>query len=63
MKGIRNGSLYFNEKTERVERVRAKANSQSVFTTVHGSDLNAVRVQDLSLAGKEQLNEYLNVLV
>jgi len=58
-KGIRNGSLYFNEGTQRTERVRGKANSQSVFTTVHSKDLAVVPAKTLNLASGEQVATYL----
>ena len=59
IKGIRNGSLYFNEGTQRVERVRSKANSQSVFTTVHNKELAVVPAKSLNLASNEQVATYL----
>ena len=59
IKGIRNGSLYFNEGTQRVERVRSKANSQSVFTTVHNKELAVVPAKSLNLASNEQVAYYL----
>ena len=59
IKGIRNGSLYFNEGTQRVERVRSKANSQSVFTTVHNKELAVVPAKFLNLASNEQIASYL----
>ena len=59
IKGIRNGSLYFNEGTQRVERVRSKANSQSVFTTVHNKELAVVPAKSLNIASNEQVAAYL----
>ena len=59
IKGIRNGSLYYNEGTQRVERVRSKANSQSVFTTVHNKELAVVPAKSLNLASNEQVASYL----
>ena len=59
IKGIKNGSLYFNEGTQRVERVRSKANSQSVFTTVHNKELAVVPAKSLNLASNEQIAAYL----
>ena len=59
IKGIKNGSLYFNEGTQRVERVRSKANSQSVFTTVHNKELAVVPAKSLNLASNEQVASYL----
>ena len=62
-KNIRNGSLYFNTNTSRVERVRGKANSSSVFTTVHGDELNCVRSKSLQLASAAQWQGYLDAPV
>ena len=59
IKGIRNGSLYINEETQRLERVRSKANSQSVFTTVHNKELAVVPAKSLNLASNEQIASYL----
>jgi hypothetical protein len=59
IKGIRNGSLYFNEGTQRLERVRGAANSQSVFTTVHNKELAVVPARHLVLASGEQVAAYL----
>ncbi len=59
IKGIKNGSLYFNEGTQRVERVRSKANSQSVFTTVHNKELAVVPAKSLNIASNEQVAAYL----
>ena len=59
IKGIKNGSLYFNEGTQRVERVRSKANSQSVFTTVHNKELAVVPAKSLNLASNDQVAAYL----
>ena len=59
IKGIKNGSLYFNEGTQRVERVRSKANSQSVFTTVHNKELAVVPAKSLNLASNEQIASYV----
>jgi len=59
-KNIRNGSLYFNTNTSRVERVRGKANSSSVFTTVHGDELTCVPSKNLQLASRGQWQGYLD---
>jgi hypothetical protein len=59
-KVIKNGSLYFNEETQQVERVRSKANTQSVFTTVHNKELAVVPSKALSLASGEQVADYLS---
>ena len=59
MKEIINGSLYINEKTNKTERVRSKANSQSVFTTVHNENLKIVKSKDLKLASDFQVDQYV----
>ena len=58
-KQIRNGSLYFNLNKQRVERVRSKANSGSVFTTVHGEQLSCVPSRRLSIAQQPLVEAYL----
>ena len=60
-KDIKNGSLYVNEAKGRIERVRGKANSSSVFTTVHGAELALVPASVLSLASGKQCNDYLGI--
>jgi hypothetical protein len=59
MKEVINGSLYVNEKTNQIERVRSKANSQSVFTTVHNENLKIVKSKDLSIASTFQVDQYV----
>tara|TARA_A100001201_G_scaffold93209_1_gene81169 strand:+ start:360 stop:620 length:261 start_codon:yes stop_codon:yes gene_type:complete len=60
MKDIINGSLYVNKETNQVERVRSKANTQSVFTTVHGKDLKLVNAGSLKLASTIQVDKYMD---
>ena len=60
MKEVINGSLYVNKETNLVERVRSKANTKSVFTTVHGDDLKLVDVNSLMLASSSQVDRYVN---
>ena len=60
-KELRNGSLYINKTQQRIERVRSKANSSSVFTTVHGDELSLVPAKELSLASTQQCNDYLGL--
>lgn len=59
MKEIINGSLYVNGVTNQVERVRSRANTQSVFTTVHGEDLKIVQTKKLKLASSSQVGQYV----
>ena len=58
-KEIKNGSLYWNDNSERVERVRGKANTSSVFTTFHGKGLACVPSKRLQLATPSQWQGYL----
>lgn len=60
MKDVINGSLYVNKEVNQVERVRSKANTQSVFTTVHGKNLKLVDVKSLVLASNSQVDGYVN---
>ena len=60
MNDVINGSLYVNKETNLVERVRSKANTRSVFTTVHGNDLKLVDVKSLTLASSSQVDGYVN---
>ena len=56
---IRNGSLYYNRSSKRVERVRSKANSSSVLTTAHDSDVSCVPASRLQRASAKQYEKYL----
>ena len=58
-KQLRNGSLYYNEETDRVERVLGKVNSQRVWTAWHERGANATRTNRLRLASRHEVNEYL----
>tara|TARA_B100000029_G_scaffold494488_1_gene558295 strand:- start:2607 stop:2852 length:246 start_codon:yes stop_codon:yes gene_type:complete len=57
---IRKGSLYFNNATSRVERVRGIPNSQSVLTTNHGdAPVSMARSSNLRPATLEEVESYL----
>jgi len=58
-KDIRNGSLYFNKRNQRVERVLGKVNSQRVWTAAHEKGAGDVRVQDLRMAKSSEVESYL----
>ena len=59
-KNIRKGSLYFNNATDRVERVRGIPNSQSVLSTHHGDEPVALaRSSNLRPATKPEVEDYL----
>ena len=57
---IKNGSLYFNLKRDRVERVISNTFSNSrVVTECHKQDQVAVPSKNLRLASAEEVNNYL----
>ena len=59
-KNIRNGSLYFNLKRERVERVISNTFSKSrVVTECHKKDQMAVPSSYLRLASSDEVTNYL----
>jgi hypothetical protein len=58
-KEIRNGSLYFNIRNQRVERVLGKVNTQRVWTASHEKGAGDVRVKDLRIAQKAEVDSYL----
>ena len=59
-KDIRNGSLYFNLKRDRVERVISNTFSKSrVVTECHKQDQKAVPTRHLRLASGEEVDNYL----
>jgi len=57
---IKNGSLYFNLKRDRVERVISNTFSKSrVVTECHKQDQVAVPSKNLRLASAEEVDNYL----
>ena len=59
-KDIKNGSLYFNLKRDRVERVISNTFSKSrVVTECHKQDQVAVPSKNLRLASAEEVDNYL----
>ena len=58
-KKIRNGSLYFNERRNQVERVLGAVNSQRVWTKRHQEDTNDVQIKNLRLANKSEVDCYV----
>lgn len=58
-KNIRNGSLYFNKRSKRVERVLGKVNSARVWTASHEKGAADVRVKDLRMAQGAEVEAYL----
>jgi hypothetical protein len=56
---IKNGSLYFNKKRGRSERVRSKdLNASSVVVSFHGDNLLSAKTSDLEMASSAQVEEY-----
>mgnify|MGYP001327844464 FL=1 len=60
LKDIQNGSLYYNEERERVERVISKTfSSARVVTYFHKKEEGSVPVKDLRMANPEEVEDYL----
>ena len=60
LKEIQNGSLYYNEERDRVERVISKSFSNArVVTYYHKKEEGSVPVKDLRMANPEEVEEYL----
>jgi len=57
---IRNGSLYYNTKTKKVERVISNNFSKSrVVTERHGKNQKAIPAEHLRLATQKEVDHYL----
>lgn len=57
---MKNGQLWFNINTERVERVVGELNKIRVFTVGHGySNMKAVKKAHLVIANQLQVDDYL----
>tara|TARA_B100000902_G_scaffold381341_1_gene417710 strand:- start:53 stop:310 length:258 start_codon:yes stop_codon:yes gene_type:complete len=59
MKEIRNGSLYYNEESDRVERVVGRISDQRVVTYVHKTDYQYPQARKLRIASGSELSDYL----
>jgi len=59
MKDIRNGSLYFNEGSKRVERVVGSISGHRVVTYVHKQDYDYPQAKSLRLASLGEVNDYM----
>ena len=60
LKDIQNGSLYYNEERERVERVISKTFSNArVVTYYHKREEGSVPVKYLRMANPEEVEDYL----
>ncbi len=60
MKEIRNGSLYFNEENDRVERVIGFISNQRVVTYCHKKDEKYPQAEKLRIASTSEVKKYLN---
>ena len=58
-KDIRNGSLYFNMRSKRVERALGRVNSQRMCTKSHREPAADVQVKDLRKARKPEVDSYI----
>ncbi len=59
MKEIRNGSLYYNEGSKRVERVVGSISGHRVVTYVHKEEFDYPQAKGLRLASLDEVNDYL----
>jgi len=58
-KEIRNGCLYYNKLTKRVERAVGKV-GRRIMTLVHDQDAKLVKSDNFRRASKLQVDNYLN---
>jgi len=60
LKDIQNGSLYYNEERDRVEREISKSFSNArVVTYYHKKEEGSVPVKSLRMANPEEVEDYL----
>ena len=59
MKEVKNGSLYYNEENDRVERVVGRISDQRVVTYVHKQDYQYPQVRKLRRADTNEFTQYL----
>ena len=59
MKEVKNGSLYYNEENNRVERVVGSISGQRVVTYVHKQDFKYPQASKLRLADTNEVKQYL----
>ena len=60
MKEVKNGSLYYNEENDRVERVVGRISDQRVVTYVHKQDYQYPQGSKLRRADTNEFTQYLN---
>jgi hypothetical protein len=56
---LKNGALYFNTKTQNVERMLGTMNSNRVWTSAHEENPKATRCVNLRLATLSEVDGYL----
>ena len=59
MKEVKNGSLYYNEENNRVERVVGSISDQRVVTYFHKKDYNYPQARVLRIASMDEVEDYL----
>ena len=59
MKEVKNGSLYYNEENNRVERVVGSISDQRVVTYYHKKDYNYPQARVLRIASMDEVEDYL----
>jgi tRNA A37 N6-isopentenylltransferase MiaA len=59
MNEMRNGSLYYNKITERVERMVGQVSKVRVLTYHHKEDEKSVQVKHLRKADRQEVENYL----
>ena len=59
IKNIKNGSLYFNTDSKRVERVLGRVNGQRLWTTFHEMPPKAIKLRNLRIADNNEVESYL----
>jgi hypothetical protein len=59
IKNIKNGSLYFNTDSKRVERVLGRVNGQRLWTTFHETQPKAIKLRNLRIADNVEVESYL----
>ena len=58
-KEVRNGCLYYNKLSKRVERAIGRV-GRRIFTYCHDTDPKVVKVDNLMTASSKQVDNYLN---
>ena len=59
MKEVKNGSLYYNEDSDRVERVIGRIRGQRVVTYHHKTDYQYPQARKLRIASGSEVSDYL----